>query len=49
MLLQFDAAEVIVDGLMRRGLAGEDEAAAGIADGSDDRLAANRSSPRKTG
>ena len=39
MFLQFGAMQVFGDSLMGGGLAGKDEVAAGIVDGSDDRLA----------
>jgi hypothetical protein len=39
MLLQFSTVRVLLDGLMRRGLAGEDEVAAGVVGGRNDRLA----------
>ena len=39
VLLEVDAGEVLGDGLVRGGLAGEDEVAAGVADGAGERLA----------
>jgi hypothetical protein len=46
MLLQFSAVEILGDGLMRRRLARENEVAAGIVDGGDDRLTGKQISPR---
>jgi hypothetical protein len=47
-LLDLGGVQVFADGLMRRRLAGEDEIAAGLVNGGDDRQA-KQTSPRKTG
>jgi hypothetical protein len=49
MFLQFGAIQVLSDGLVRRRLAGEDEAAACIEDRGNDRLAGKQIVTEKTG
>jgi len=46
VFFQFGAPDIVADGLMGRGLGGEDEVAADAVDGRDDRLAGKQSSPR---